>query len=47
MQELKTKIEQLLKELDDETENRHMNDFEYGRCCALNEVLDLIDEMNK
>lgn len=45
MKELRLKIEQLLKELEDETKNRHMNDLEYGRYCTLNEVLELIDEV--
>lgn len=42
---LKLKIEDLLEELEDETENRHMNDLEYGRYCTLNEILELIDEL--
>lgn len=42
---LKLKIEDLLEELEDETENRHMNDAEYSRYCTLNEVLELIDEL--
>ena len=42
---LKLKIEDLIKELEDETENRHMNDLEYSRYCTLNEVLELIDEL--
>ena len=46
MNELRLKIEQLIEELENETENRHMNDSEYGRYCTLNEVLELIDECN-
>ena len=42
---LKLKIEDLLEEIEDETENRHMNDLEYSRYCTLNEVLELIDEL--
>ena len=42
---LKLKIEDLLEELEDETENRHMNDTEYSRYCTLNEVLELINEL--
>ena len=42
---LKLKIENLLKELEDETENRFMNDLEYSRYCTLNEMLELIDEL--
>jgi hypothetical protein len=45
MEELRLKVEQLLEELENETENRHMNDLEYGRYCTLIDVLDLIDEM--
>lgn len=44
MNELRLKIEQLIEELENETENRHMNDSEYSRYCTLNEVLDWIDE---
>ena len=40
-QSLKLKIEQLIEELENETENRHMNDSEYSRYCTLNEILDL------
>lgn len=42
---LKLKIEDLIEELEDETEYRHMNDLEYSRYCTLNEVLELIDEL--
>lgn len=42
---LKLKIEDLLEELEDKTENRHMNDLEYSRYCTLNEILELIDEL--
>ena len=42
---LKLKIEDLIKELEDETENRFMNDLEYSRYCTLNEMLELIDEL--
>ena len=42
---LKLKIEDLIEELEDETENRHMNDSEYSRYCTLNEMLELIDEL--
>ena len=44
MEELKLKIEQLIEELESETENRHMNDIEYSRYCTLNEILELIEE---
>lgn len=44
-QSLKLKIEQLIEELENETENRHMNDSEHSRYCTLNEILDLIDEL--
>ena len=44
-QSLKLKIEQLIEELENETENRHMNDSEYSRYCTLNEVLESIDEL--
>ena len=42
---LKLKIEDLIEELEDETENRHMNNSEYSRYCTLNEMLELIDEL--
>jgi len=42
---LRLLIERLLKEVYDATDNRHMNDFEYGRVSALNDLLELIDEM--
>lgn len=45
MKELKLKIEQLLEELENETENRHMNDLEYSRYCTLNEVLEMINDV--
>ena len=45
MDELRVKIEQLIEDLENETENRHMNDTEYSRYCTLNEVLELIDEI--
>lgn len=45
MEELRLKIEQLIEELENETENRNMNDLEYSRHCTLNEVLELIDEV--
>lgn len=44
MEELRLKIEQFIEELEDKTENRHMNDLEYGRYYTLNEVIDLIDK---
>lgn len=44
MDELRIKIEQLIEDLENETENRNMNDLEYGRYRTLCEVLDLIDE---
>ena len=45
MEELRVKIEQLIEDLENETENRHMNDAEYSRYCTLNEVLELMDEI--
>ena len=45
METLRLKIEQLIEDLENETENRHMNDMEYGRYNALNEVLEIIDEI--
>lgn len=44
METLRLKIEQLIEDLENETGNRHMNDMEYGRYNALNEVLEIIDE---
>ena len=44
-QSLKLKIEQLIEELENEAENRRMNDSEHSRYCTLNEILDLIDEL--
>ena len=44
-QSLRLKIEQLIEELENETENRHMNDLEYSRYCTLNELLELIEEV--
>lgn len=41
---LKLKIESLIEELESKTENRHMNDLEYAKYCALNKVLELINE---
>lgn len=46
METLRLKIEQLIEDLENETENRHMNDMEQGRYDALNEVLEIIDERN-
>ena len=43
--ELKFELEQMLEDLKNKTKNRHMSDLEYGRYCALCEVLDLIDEI--
>ena len=37
METLRLKIEQLIEDLENETENRHMNDMEQGRYSALNE----------
>lgn len=45
METLRLKIEQLIEDLENETENRHMNDIEQGRYSALNEVLEIIDEI--
>ena len=44
METLRLKIEQLIEDLENETENRHMNDMEQGRYNVLNEVLEIIDE---
>ena len=45
METLRLKIEQLIEDLENETENRHMNDMEQGRYSVLNEVLEIIDEI--
>ncbi len=45
MKELRLKIEQLIEDLENETENRHMNDLEYGRYTALQEVIEIIDKL--
>ena len=45
MEKLRIKIEQLMEDLENETENRHMNDLEYSRYITLQEVLEIIDEM--
>ena len=45
MEILRLKIEQLVEDLENETENRHMNDGEYSKYCTLLEVIELIDEM--
>ena len=44
---LRIKIEQLIEDLENQTENRNMNDLEYGRYRALCDVLDLIDDSRK
>lgn len=45
MEELRLKIEQLIEDLENESQNRHMNDLEYGRYAALQEVIEIIDEL--
>lgn len=45
MERLRLKIEQLIEDLENETENRHMNDLEQERYNALNEVLEIMDEI--
>lgn len=45
MEKLRLRIEQLMEDLENETENRHMNDLEYGRYTALQEVIEIIDEL--
>lgn len=47
MEELRIKIEQLIERLKHESQNRNMNDLEYGRYETLCEVLYLIDEQTK
>lgn len=42
---IKIRIEELIDELEEQTENRHMNDYEQGRYNTLIEVLELIDEI--
>ena len=44
---LSDKLTHAVKELEDETCNRHMNDLEYGRYTTLGEILDLIDEIRE
>lgn len=44
MEELRLRIEQLIEDLKNKSENRHMNDLERGRYDALNEVLEIMDE---
>ncbi len=45
METLRLRIEQLIEDLENETENWHMNDMEQGRYDALNEVLEIMDEI--
>lgn len=45
MEKLRLRIEQLMEDLENETENRHMNDLEYGRYTTLQEVIEIIDEL--
>lgn len=45
MERLRLKIEQLIEDLENETENQHMNDLEQERYNALNEVLEIMDEI--
>ena len=47
MEELRLMIEQMVKKLENEASNRHMNDLEYGRYTTLIEVLDMIDDMQQ
>ena len=47
MEELRSKIEQLVEDLENETANSNMDDLEEGRYKTLCEVLDLIDEQKK
>ena len=42
---LRIKVEQLMEDLENETQNRHMNDLEQGRYNALNEVLEIMDKI--
>lgn len=43
MEEIRLRIEQLMEDLENETEGRHMNDSEYGKYTALQEVIEIID----
>ena len=45
MKELRLRIEQLMEDLENKTENRHMNDLEHGKYNALQEVIEIIDEL--
>ncbi len=45
METLRLRIEQLIEDLENDTENRHMNDMEQGRYDALNEVLEIMDKI--
>ncbi len=45
METLRLRIEQLIEDLENKTENRYMNDMEQGRYDALNEMLEIMDEI--
>ena len=45
MDKLRLRIEQLIEDLENETENRHMNDLEQGIYDTLNEVLVIVDKI--
>lgn len=42
---LRVNIEQLIENIENETSNRHMNDFERGKYEALNKVLEMMDKI--
>ena len=46
MDELRKRIEKLIKEMQRSVRNRNMNEAEYARCQTLYEILDLIDEVD-
>lgn len=45
MKKLRLRIEQLMEDLENKSENRHMNDLECGKYTAFQEVIEIIDEL--
>ena len=43
MKNTKEKIIEMMQDLEETTQGRHMNDLEYGRYSCMNDILDLID----
>lgn len=44
LKNVKEKIVEMAEDLENTTRNRHMNDLEYGRYSALNDILELFDD---